>query len=379
MRTDFRLPGGVETGTELMETEMTDNPGDVLVEKLMNDTIATFELMGTYLGLRLGLYAALAQGPATTRDLASRAGIDQRYAQEWLEQQAVAGTVEVDDVTRSADERRYALPDAYQTVLLDETSPSFAGPLAYVAGTGGVLPQLLEAYRSGAGVPFEAYGRDIRDHIEQLNRPMFEADLASTWIPAVPGLHERLSSEPPARVLDLACGAGWSSIALARAYPSALVDGLDLDEEYVAKARTNAAAAGVDARVSFEVRDAAEAARSSRYDLVTVFEALHDMAYPVAALSAARQALVPGGCVVIGDEKVAERFTAPGDELERLMYGFSIVHCLPAGRMEEDAAATGTVLRPDTLRRYAGDAGFERVEILPVANEMWRFYLLRES
>ena len=110
-----------------------------------------------------------------------------------------------------------------------------------------------------------------------------------------------------------------------------------------------------------------------------VFEALHDMAYPVAALSAARQALVPGGCVVIGDEKVAEQFTAPGDEIERLMYGFSIVHCLPAGRMEEDAAATGTVLRPDTLRRYAGDAGFERVEILPVANEMWRFYLLRES
>jgi 2-polyprenyl-3-methyl-5-hydroxy-6-metoxy-1,4-benzoquinol methylase len=350
-----------------------------LVDKLVADTIATFELMGTYLGLRLGLYAALDKGPATVRDLASRAGIDQRYAQEWLEQQAVAGAIEVDDVTLPADERTYVLPAAHRTVLLDEASPSFAGPLAYVAGTGGVLPQLLEAYRTGGGVPFHAYGPDIRDHIEQLNRPMFEADLAARWIPAVPGLRERLESGPPARVLDLACGAGWSSITLARAFPSVRVDGFDLDEDYVTKARTNAAAAGVDDRVGFAVKDVADPALSSTYDLVLVFEALHDMAQPVAALAAARRALVPGGCVLVGDEKVAERFTAPGDELERLMYGFSIVHCLPAARTEDGSAATGTVMRPDTLRRYAREAGFERVEVLPVSNDMWRFYLLRES
>jgi 2-polyprenyl-3-methyl-5-hydroxy-6-metoxy-1,4-benzoquinol methylase len=357
----------------------TDDKATTFVDKLVSDTIATFELMGTYLGLRLGLYAALDEGPATVRDLASRAGIDQRYAQEWLEQQAVAGTIDVDDVALPADERTYLLPAAHRTVLLDETSPSFAGPLAYVAGTGGVLPQLLDAFRTGAGIPFHAYGKDIRDHIEQLNRPMFEADLASAWIPAVPGLRERLDSDPPARVLDLACGAGWSSITLARAYPSVRIDGLDLDEDYVTKARANAAAAGVDGRVSFEARDVADPALSSSYDLVLIFEALHDMAQPVAALAAARRALVPGGSVLVGDEKVGERFTAPGDKLERLMYGFSIVHCLPASRTEDDSAATGTVMRPDTLRRYAHEAGFEHVEVLPVSNDMWRFYLLRES
>ena len=356
---------------------------EAFADKLIGDTIAAFELMGTYLGLRLGLYHALdAGGPATAADLAARAGIDQRYAREWLEQQAVAGVLEV--VLEVAgdpadhDGRTYALPSGHREVLVDELNPYYVAPLAYAAGIGGVLPQLVAAYRTGAGVPFSAYGADIRDHIEQLNRPMFINELGPVWLPAIPELDNRLSADPPARVLDIACGAGWSSIALALAYPNVRIDGLDLDEASIARASKNAAAAGVGDRVTFRVADAADLVLSEHYDAVFIFEALHDMAQPVVALAAARDALRPDGSVIVADEKVGEQFTAPGDQIERLMYGFSITHCLPAGRPDADAAATGTVMRPDTLRAYAQQAGFSSVEVLPIANDMWRFYRLSD-
>jgi hypothetical protein len=128
------------------------------------------------------------------------------------------------DAERDADDRRYQLPRSHREVLLDQVSPYFVAPMTYaLSGAAGVLPELLEAYRTGAGVPFAAYGEEIRDHIEQLNRPMFVNDLAAHWIPAVPELHARLRTDPPARVADIACGAGWASIALAQGYPKGTV------------------------------------------------------------------------------------------------------------------------------------------------------------
>jgi hypothetical protein len=130
-------------------------------------------------------------------------------------------------------------------------------------------------------------------------------------------------------------------------------------------------------RVSFEVRDAADPASQGGYDLVTVFEAIHDMSTPVEALHAMRGLLVEGGSVIVADERVADSFTAPGDEVERLMYGWSVLHCLPVGMAEQPSAATGTAMRPDTLREYALAAGFRDVEVLPIENDFWRFYRLR--
>jgi predicted O-methyltransferase YrrM len=363
-----------------MTTADTDSGAqrEALANRLVADLSASMETLGIWLGLRLGLYAALDRtGPASAVELASSAGIDGRYAREWLEQQAVAGVLVTRDAALDADERRYDLPAPHREVLLDEVSPYFVAPVAYaLAGIARALPELLAAYRTGAGVEFAAYGDEIRDHIEQLNRPMFVNDLASSWLPAVPELDARLRAEPPARVAEIACGAGWASIALARAYPNVRVDGFDLDAASIERATRNAAEAGVDERVTFAVRDAADPALAGRYDAVLVFEALHDLARPVEALAAARALLADGGCVLVGDERVAETFTAPGDELERLMYGFSILHCLPASRTETPSAATGTVLRPATLRAYARQAGFGEVQVLPIDNEMWRFYRL---
>ncbi len=125
------------------------------------------------------------------------------------------------------------------------------------------------------------------------------------------------------------------------------------------------------------MRDAADPAVAGSYDLVCIFEALHDLARPVEALAAMRPMLADGGSVLVADERVAERFTAPGDEIERMMYGWSVLHCLPAAMAEQPSAATGTVMRSDTLRRYASEAGFTQVEVLPIDNDFFRFYRLR--
>jgi 2-polyprenyl-3-methyl-5-hydroxy-6-metoxy-1,4-benzoquinol methylase len=205
---------------------------------------------------------------------------------------------------------------------------------------------------------------------------MFDALLGTEWLPAIPEVDARLKSDPPARVADVACGEGYSTLAIARAYPNAIVDGLDLDEASIAAARRHLEGSGVDDRVTFHLRDAADPELAGRYDLVYIHEALHDMSYPVRVLRACRGLLGEGGSVVIGDERVADKFTVPGDELERFYYGFSILHCLPVGMVGEGAAGTGTVMRSGTVRRYAEEAGFRTFEVLPIENDFYRFYRL---
>ena len=185
------------------------------------------------------------------------------------------------------------------------------------------------------------------------------------------------AGRPPARVADVACGQGRSSIEIARGYPKVLVDGIDSDRASIARAREHLAGSGVADRVTFHERNAADAGLAGRYDLVTIFEALHDMSYPVDVLRAARNLLAEEGVVFIGDERTEDEFTGPAGEIERLYYGFSVFHCLPVGMIGENAAGTGTVMRAETVRRYAAEAGFTSCEVLPIEHDFWRFYLLR--
>lgn len=351
---------------------------DALVERLFGAAIGMMDVVTIYLGDRLGYYRALAEhGPLTSGELAARTATAERYAREWLEQQAVGGLIDVDEPDAPADERRYRLPAGHAEALLDQDGLSYITPLTrQMIGVVTPLPQLLEAFRTGGGVPYPAYGPDMREGIAAANRVLFFNQLGAEWLPALPDIHRRLQADPPARIADVACGVGWSSIALARAYPKARVDGFDLDEDSIAAAHENAARAGVADRVHFAVRDAADPALAGQYDLVTAFECVHDMARPVEALRAMRELAAADGAVLIGDERVAERFQAPGDALERLNYDFSVLHCLAVGMVEQPSSETGTVMRPDTLRRYAREAGFREVEILPIEHDLWRFYRL---
>jgi 2-polyprenyl-3-methyl-5-hydroxy-6-metoxy-1,4-benzoquinol methylase len=348
---------------------------DALTTRLLQSTIAALELYSIYLGKELGLYAALrAESSLTPAELATRTGIAVRYAREWLEQQAVAGLLAVHDASRPADERRYGLPAEHVNVLVTEDHPAHLAPLAQmVAGIGGALDQVRTAYRTGEGVAYPQFGGAFRRGQAGINRPAFVHDLATSWIPAAPDLHDALLSRPM-RVADVGCGAGWSTLAMARAYPGAEVIGVDADAASIEDARAQAAADGVPA--GFEQRDAASLAAAGPFDLVLVLEALHDMSRPREVLAALRAALASGGSVLVADEKVGTHFHAPADETERLMYGWSIVHCLPVSLAETPSAAIGTVIREEIVRTLASSAGFARVEVLPVDAGFFRLYRL---
>ena len=350
---------------------------DDLVGRLFGAVLGMNDLYMVYVGDRLGLYRALVEiGSATPAELSAAAGTHERYTREWLEQQAVTGILEVEDP--GTDARRYRLPEGHQEVLTGRDSLNYLAPFArMMVGIVRPIPAVLEAFRSGGGVPYADFDADFCEGQSEMNRVQFINLLGSEWLPAVPDVHARLQADPPARVADIACGTGWSSLALAAAYPKVRVDGFDLDEYSIRLARRNLAGTDLADRVSFEVRDAADPVSRGEYDLVTVFEAIHDMSAPVEALGAMRGLLNEGGSVIVADERVADSFTAPGDEVERLMYGWSVLHCLPVGMADQPSAATGTAMRSDTLREYALAGGFRDVEVLPIENDFWRFYRLR--
>ncbi len=349
-------------------------------DKIFTALLGSMETFGLFLGERLGWLDALASGPLTATELAERTQTVERYAVEWLEMQAVYGNLAVvDQGPGSREQRRFGLVPGAAEVLTDRHSVNYLGALPrIVAAVGRHIDDLLAAYRTGGGVSWAQLGADARESQAATNRPWFESQLAPA-LASVSDLHEVLVT-PGARILDMACGEGWSTIALSSAYPDANVTGIDIDGPSVAVARANAEAAGVTGRVSFSVSDGGQLAEQNSFDAAFIFEALHDMPRPVAVLTAIRQAVRPGGAVVIMDEAVADGFTAPGDVVERVIYGYSTLVCLPDSLSSPPSVGTGTVMRRSTLIDYATRAGFAGVEVLPIEGfSFFRFYRLRLS
>ncbi|HEY3163827.1 MAG TPA: methyltransferase domain-containing protein [Candidatus Limnocylindrales bacterium] len=341
----------------------------------------TFELSAMLIGLRLGLYQALRDGgPATSTELASRTGTAERPIREWLEHGAVDGLLELEADSHDPGARRFSLPAAHAEALLDAESLGYAGPMPIqVIAAVGSLPRVIESFRTGEGFAYGASGEDMVVSEGNANRPAYLGPLGHEWLPSIADVHARLLAEPPARIADIGCGLGWSSIGIALAYPMVSVDALDLDAPSIDMARRNAAGADVGDRVRFVVADAAATGLGGGYDLITLFESFHDMAHPVAILAELARLLGTDGSIVIADTKTSERFEVPPtDAFEAYHYGWSIMQCLHGG-LQDGGAGTGTVMRPDTLRRYAEAAGLGRVDILPIEHDSWRFYRLRPS
>jgi 2-polyprenyl-3-methyl-5-hydroxy-6-metoxy-1,4-benzoquinol methylase len=357
------------------DTMTADQSADALARRLFADALGALELYTVYVGERLGLYRALADGgPATSSELAGRTGTVERYVREWLEHHAASGLLAVDDPAAGPLDRRYRLPAGHLPVLADPDDVRYAAYKGVeMVRAARPLPDVVEAFRHGGAPPPLSWAPEGR---AEFNRALFVNLLGSEWLPAIGEVDRRLRAEPPARVADMGCGTGWSSIAMATAYPRITVDGFDLDPEVVAAAAEHAREAGLADRVRFSVVDAADPDLPGRYDLVTIFEALHDMARPVEALAAARGMLADGGSVVVADEPVADEFGVPASEMERYAYGWSVVSCLPSAMDDPNTAATGAVMRPATLARYAHAAGFARTETLPLESDVWRFYRL---
>jgi SAM-dependent methyltransferase len=360
-------------------TEAEAEKRDAFVERILESVGGTFEIFTIYIGNVLGLYQALAAiSPTTSRKLAQVTGTQERYVREWLEQQTVVGILDVEDETETAENRRFSISPAHAEVLLEKDSPNYVAPLTQMlAGVVRPLPALLDAFRYGGGVEYCEYGADFREGQAAINRVTYLKDLPEDWIPAMPDLHQRLlDSDNPARIADIGVGGGWSTIGLGKTFPHVIIDGYDLDGPSIELARQNAASVGLNGRVNFHVRDAADPLLAGTYDLVTAFETVHDMSDPVSALRTMRRLVGEDGTVIVVDERVGEEFTAEGNDVEWMMYGWSVLHCLPVGMAEHPSTATGTVMRLDTLRQYAREAGFSDVEVLPIENYFFNVYRL---
>ncbi|HZQ08122.1 MAG TPA: class I SAM-dependent methyltransferase [Anaerolineae bacterium] len=350
---------------------MDDTRIEAFAERLANEINASLSCLNLWLGLKLGLLQELhAQGAATPRELEERTGCVERYVREWLECMYAGEYLDYD-----ASTGRFSLPIEHAAVLLDETHPFYSGASMFgIPALAGILPMLADAFQRGGGVPYEAYGDAMRECISKGNRPAFVNDYASKWIPVLPDVQTKLRGG--ARVADIGCGEGWSSIALAQAFPNVHIDAVDIDAASIEAAKRNAHAQGVADRVLFHLASADYQPLTGSYALVTAFECLHDMAYPVQALKMMRELASPNGVVFIADEAANDSLEENRNFLGHYFYNWSVLHCLPQAMVFPDATGTGTVMRPSIVRDYASQAGFTNVQVLPIENPSWRFYRL---
>jgi ubiquinone/menaquinone biosynthesis C-methylase UbiE len=306
------------------------------------------------IGDRLGLYRAMAgAGALSARELADKTGTSERYVREWLNAQAAGGYV-----TYDASTQRYELPAEHAMALADEDSPAFVGGAFELAtATLKSVPQIEAAYRSGAGIGWHEHDHGVFTGCERFFRPGYNANLVSTWIPALDGVEEKL--RVGARVADVGCGLGASSRLIASSYPRSRVTGFDYHRESIELARRKATDAGLADRLSFEVAPAASFPGTG-YDLVTVFDSLHDMGDPVGAAKHVKQALAPDGTWLIVEPIAGDKVEQNLNPVGRAYYAFSNFLCVPSSLSQEVGLALGAQAGEKKIRDVVTAAGFTR-------------------
>jgi SAM-dependent methyltransferase len=336
---------------------VTQQDIEAFVGRFATDLAAVLHGATVVIGDKLGLYTALAErGPSTPAELASATGYDQRYLQEWLSAQAAAEYAHYDPATG-----RFWLDDAQTACLADETLPTFlAGGMAVASSVHKDEDVVREAYRTGEGVGWHEHHQDLFDGTERFFRPGYIANLTSSWIPAVPGLHGRLTEG--ATVADIGCGHGASTILLAQAYPASTFVGFDNHAASIEVARKRAAEAGVGDRARFEVASAAEFGGTG-YDAVFIFDALHDMGDPGQAAAHIRTSLAPDGVFVLVEPNAGDRLEDNLNLVGKIFYSASSCICTPASRDQAGSAAAclGAQAGEAKLRALCEAAGFGSV------------------
>lgn len=351
---------------------------EAFMERLLESVGGAFTVYTMYLGDQLGFYRTLTEkGAMTSAELASATATDERYVREWLEQQTVTKMLTVEDASVSYQERKFYVPLVHQEALTDTESLNYLAPLAQLfVGVASPIQAVKEAFKTGEGVAYSDYGADMREGQGAINRTSFLQLMGTEWLPAITNVHERLQNSDNARIADIGCGVAWSAIGIAQTYPNAQVDGIDEDDASIIEAQQNIDDAGLTDRITLYAKDAGNVQFEKQYDLVTAFECIHDMPDPVSVLRTLRGMLKEDGALIIADERVGDEFTAEGNDVEWMMYGWSVLHCLPVGMTGHHPVGTGTVMRTSTLEIYARAAGFSRVEVLPIDNFFFRFYRL---
>lgn len=328
---------------------------EAFLGQVLTDLGATTNTALVRIGDALGLYRAMADGvPVTAAALAESTGTAERYVREWLNAQAAGGYVTYDPALGT-----YALPAEHAAVLAHEDSPVFMVPAfqSALAATG-IVGELTEAFRSGAGVGYHRHDPDLFDATARGFGTVYRTHLTSTWIPAA-GVEDRLRAG--ASVADVGCGHGVSTILMAQAHPDSQFLGIDCHEPSVERARQAAARAGVGDRVAFEAMPAADLPRRG-FDLITVLYALHDTGDPVGTLRRALEALAGDGVVLLVEPRAGDRVEDNLHPAGRFSYGMSTLICTPGSLSQPPGHALGHQAGPAALREVVTEAGFTRFE-----------------
>jgi SAM-dependent methyltransferase len=336
-------------------------------ERVLDDMAGAMVGVLCALGDRLGLFGALASAPATPNELADRATVDARYARDWLAALAARGYVDFDP-----SDGRYALPPEHAVAMAFEGSPLFlGGAFQQLPGLIGAYEQVAEAFRAGRGVPSATYGELTRSAMERTSAGWFDHQLVPEWIAAVPGLTRRL--EAGADVADLGCGSGRALTAMARAFPASRFTGFDVSAPALARAEANAEDAGVADRTRFVDLDVVDGL-PGQYDLITMFDTLHDLPRPVDVARSVCAALHPGGTFMLLELQSSERCEENVGPIAALMYSTSVMYCIPTA-LAGGAEGLGTLGLPEPrVREILGRAGFSVVDRVPLRSPFHALY-----
>jgi SAM-dependent methyltransferase len=307
-----------------------------------------------YLGDKLGLYRAMAgAGPLTSAAVAERSGTHERYVREWLNNQAASGIVEYD-----AGPRTYELTDEAAQLWAEESSPAFlAGWVELIASLWADADKLAEAFRSGNGIAWGDHDPRLYRGVQRFFAPLYRGSLVREWIPSLDGVNAELRRG--AKVADVGCGYGLSTIIMAEAYPNSTFVGYDSHRESIEAAEKAAAEAGVSERVRFEVTDATSFEETG-FDLICFFDALHDMGDPVRAAAHSRAALAEGGTVMIVEPAAGDAVENNLNPVGRAYYAGSTFLCTPGALSQPGGHSLGAQAGPERLGQVLGQAGFSR-------------------
>jgi 2-polyprenyl-3-methyl-5-hydroxy-6-metoxy-1,4-benzoquinol methylase len=331
-------------------------------DRALRDVSAFMVTTLSALGDRLGLFKELAEhGPATSGELATRTGIDERYAREWLGGMTAAGYLTHDVATG-----RFTLPREHAPILAQEGGPFFmGGGYALLLAEIGQLDRIEDAFRSGRGVPLASYGKRLQQAQERYSTGWVENALTQVWIPAMPAVRSKL--ERGAAVADVGCGGGLALIKLAQAFPNSYYVGYDAFEPAIVRATENARRAGVSDRVRFQQLDG-EGGLPAEYDVITTFDVVHDAAHPRQLLEAIRQSLKPDGIFVCLDMNCSDQLEENVGPIGAMMHGISVLYCLSTS-IAHGGEGLGTLGLPEIkLRGLAAEAGFAAVRRVPMEN-----------
>ncbi|MBW8748145.1 MAG: methyltransferase domain-containing protein [Acidobacteria bacterium] len=319
--------------------------------KFIDDLGASVHAGMVVIGEKLGLYKALADAPATSAELAKKTGTDERYLREWLASQAAGGYV-----TYDASTQRFSLTPEQAFTLATEDSPAYLpGAFELALGSLAAVPRIAESFRTGAGMGWGEHVEGVFHGCEKFFRPGYAANLVSSWIPALQGVQAKL--EQGARVADVGCGIGSSTILMAKAFPKSEFSGFDYHDKSVEAAREKAQKEGLSDRVHFEVGKAKEFPGKD-YDFVAVFDCLHDMGDPIGAAKHVRQSLAPGGTWMIVEPFANDELKDNLNPLGRVYYSFSTLLCTPCSRSQEVGMCLGAQAGEARIRDVVTTAGF---------------------